>query len=194
MIWLSAVSALAYGLMLVEAQPSLHRSIVKTLPVGLLSLAALWAGAWGVALALALCAAGDWFLSFDGEPAFLAGLIAFALGHVGFIVVKLPLWQDIPWGAIAALGAVAISTRFWLLPYTGKLKLPVAVYVVLISGMGVMAWAQEDWLIRLGATSFVLSDCLLALGLFRSAPHTSRPLWVFYWLGQAGLFLGLLSH
>jgi uncharacterized membrane protein YhhN len=194
MTLISGALALVYGIWLIDGPQSWHRSVAKTLPVALLALAAFFYGFWGLALALALSALGDWCLSFEGEKPFLAGLVSFALAHVLFVVLLLPLWQGVPWGLGLILGVVALSTFVWLLPYAGALKLPVLVYVLLICAMGIAAWAQPNGLIRAGASAFILSDFLLALGVFRQVPHTSRPLWALYWAGQALLFAGLMAQ
>lgn len=193
MVLVSGAVALAYGLLLIQTPQSALRSVVKTFPVALLAIGAGWAGLWGLALALALCALGDWFLAHEGDSAFLAGLISFSLGHLGFVLLLLPLWQGAQGAASLVTLLIALSTLRWLLPYTGALRLPVLIYVALITAMGIMAWGQGDWALRLGASSFILSDLLLSMGLFRGVKGTERPLWFFYIIGQIGLCVGFLS-
>ena len=144
MLWLSGVIAATYGVFWVDGPQSLWRSTIKTLPIALLAVAATWLGTWGLAIALALSALGDYALSYEGEKPFLIGLIAFALGHFVYVLLAVPLWQTVHWPMVVVLGLLAISTARWLLPFTGALKIPVAIYVLLICAMGVAAWGQSD--------------------------------------------------
>ncbi|MCB1439962.1 MAG: lysoplasmalogenase, partial [Nitratireductor sp.] len=65
---IAAAIALAYGVTLMRARKTVARALMKTIPVALLAVTALAAGASPLFVAaLAFCAAGDWFLAFDGE-------------------------------------------------------------------------------------------------------------------------------
>ena len=74
MFGIAALAALAY-LPLAGRPVGMLRSLLKTGSVALLALGALTGGAPLLALALALCALGDWFLSRAGDRAFLAGVV-----------------------------------------------------------------------------------------------------------------------
>ena len=146
-------------------------------------------GAWLV-VGLALCAVGDlcllWKRSFD------AGLIAFLLGHIAYVVGFCealpmrgwPLWILVP---LAIAGGAA--TR-WLWPHLGRRRLPVILYIIAIS---VMAWGGVSTLVRnmlpwtatAGAFLFYLSDLLVARHRFVQASYLNRALGLpTYYLGQ----------
>lgn len=195
-----AALALVYGAALVIADASLTRSLVKTLSVVCLALAGQVGGAPGLMTAgLALGALGDWFLSRPGQAAFLAGMGAFGLGHLAYAALFLSAGAGWPgFAACGLLALLALSTEVWLQPGAGRLGWPVRAYVAIITLMGLTALGLPDaWLLKLGVLLFVLSDMLLAAGLFAlpSAPRPTlgRAVWAAYWGGQALILLGSLG-
>ncbi|QYK41239.1 MAG: lysoplasmalogenase [Paracoccaceae bacterium] len=184
------------------------RSVVKTLAVALLALAAWWGGAvWTVTLGLALGALGDLALSRPGERWFLAGMAAFTAGHLAYVVAfagvaaggGLPLPPVPP---ALALVILALSTEVWLAPRAGALRWPVRGYVVVIVLMGLAAMVLPEvpgrgWLMA-GAASFILSDVILSLQIFVLTGAAARraaglALWPPYWGGQAMILAGALA-
>lgn len=130
------------------AAPSWPRSVFKTIPLVVFTLAAYAdsASPWLVA-ALAFSAAGDFALSRRGDAAFLYGLAAFSLAHVVYIILFLSLSGASLWEAFAslplgALGLVAfgLSAEVWLVPFVGRLRLAVRLYVLAITLMGLAAF------------------------------------------------------
>jgi uncharacterized membrane protein YhhN len=167
--------------------------LVKTVSTGALALLALIGALPVLAMALALSATGDFALSKRGERWFMAGLVAFALAHAVYIFLLIGGgWPPIT--AMVLLGALAVSTLWWLLPFTAELRIPVAIYVLLITGMGLAAWGHDSWLLRLGATMFIASDVILARQIFRADSDVTWhkiALWVLYYAGQVALMAGL---
>lgn len=200
---LAALLALFYQLFgAAKDPPGPGASAAKTASVALLALIALAAGApLPVTLGLAFGALGDFFLTRRGERAFLAGMAAFATGHLLYV-----LWMFTPENATRALwalpvAALALSAEYWLLPRTGALAWPVRAYIWIIAAMAASAatlpgaYALAIW----GAGLFLVSDLLLALRLFVvTGPGRqrllSRLLWPAYWCGQALILLGSLGH
>jgi uncharacterized membrane protein YhhN len=199
-MWLwgvAAIGAVAY-LPLTAQPPALWRSGIKTVPVALLAVGAGLSHAPLLLIAgLALSAFGDWALSRPGERAFLMGLIGFAFGHLCYLwlfagrVEHLGLWTVLPFAVLA------LSTELWLVPFTGALKGPVRIYVLLICAMAVAAVNLPVPLrfASLGAVAFVMSDLILAIQMFRlgKSGRLSRwagyGLWLLYVAAQA-LILG----
>lgn len=160
-----------------------HRSfyLLKPLTTALILAAALsqapTAGAdyrVYVAIALALSMLGDICLMFEGDLWFAGGLGSFLLAHVGFILAFLkgvavglpPAWTALP--VIYGLGLCA-----WLLPRAGSLRIPVALYCLVLLGMTLaaalrqqMLGGQSALLAVAGALLFVVSDSSLALRRF----------------------------
>ena len=120
---LAAFCALAY-LPLAARPVSGARSIVKTLAVGLLAVAAAMQGVPnGLVAGLALCAMGDWLLSRGTQTTFKAGIAAFALGHMAYVGLFLThpvadtAWlirAPQIWLAISVLVTVLIGANFLL--------------------------------------------------------------------------------
>jgi len=198
---ISCVVSVAYGLWFCHRPVTAWRSMVKTVPVAMLAVWAALAGGpvWLVA-ALGLSAVGDYALSREGEPAFLAGLCAFALAHVAYIGLLFGLVDGMPPAVpLMALLALAGSTELWLAPHTGEMRWPVRGYVVLITVMAGCALALPGalWLAALGAGAFVLSDTVLAVQLFRRdvAARVDRvlsvALWALYYGAQVMMAVAL---
>ncbi len=169
-----------------------------------------------IAVAVALHPAGDlgarrdWFIaalcfSLLGDvllmlPAdlFLAGLSAFLLAHicyvVGFFTRPPAAWALV----ISVLGvALVLSPTGWriirALEQQPNLRGPVTFYIVVISVMLVAALATGNIFAAVGATLFAVSDSAIAwdrfVRSFRAAPVA---IMVTYHLGQVGLVLSLL--
>ncbi len=207
MIWAlcSAATAVYWVLSWAEGN-AWFRSGVKGLAVAPLAIW-IWPFAPVAALALALCSLGDVVLSRPGEPAFLGGLIAFALGHLAWIwafhaeVGLTPtLLGEVNRGiALLAITLLAVFMLKTLVPRAGTLAGPVALYIAIIIAMGIAALATPSgWLIT-GAAFFMLSDTLLGLQTFALEKGTPRERWVntliwpLYWAAIVLMTLGVLS-
>ncbi len=203
--FLGCISALGY--LWFTARPvGTLRSAVKTAPILLFAAASLVAGGPGwLILALLLSAAGDLALSREGRTAFLAGLSAFALAHLAFILLFQSLGGSQLWDALARapvwsalLVGAALSTEIWLAPHTGAMRWPVRIYVALITVMGLAALALPAGFggVAVGAGLFILSDMVLSVRLFRLtgaspwALPAALALWVLYIAGQALIVAG----
>jgi len=158
------------------------------------------AGRWLI-VALALCLAGDVFLLGATERAFLGGLTSFLLGHLGYVVVFVSLGLAEPaWGLIGlmALVAVLIATRH-VIPAAHReggalLAGAVAAYMLVIGAMVVTAWMTGDWLIGLGALTFMVSDSILAVAKFVRRPRQAElAVMATYHVGQALIIAGVLG-
>lgn len=202
-VTVGALVALIYGGWFCHRPPSLLRSVVKTVPIASLAILAAQSGApIALVLALALSALGDLALSRDGHRAFRLGLGSFALAHLAYIVLFLTLAGTAPPIVLALLLlAYAISTEVWLTPHTGDMRGPVRLYVVLITGMGLSAFALPGGLVLalIGAMAFMASDTLLAIQLFRLSPDSpwqsrfARALWVLYYGAQLLIFWAFIG-
>jgi uncharacterized membrane protein YhhN len=158
--------------------------------------AALWAGALAtpfgrvLLVGLVLAATGDVLLIERRRGAFLAGLIAFLLGHLATGLAFAVRGLDGPAVAIAAvlLGAAAAPVLRWLWPHVERsMRGPVIAYVVVISAMVALAAgaARRDdaWLLLVGAAGFYLSDLAVARDRFVASGFVNRawglPLYFF---------------
>lgn len=110
---------------------------------------------------LVLGALGDVALMFDRW--FLAGLALFAAGHVAYVFAFLAngSFTFLSVGAGVVLG---LASAFWLLPRVDTaMRVPVAVYIVVISVMvAVGIGGAQPTSVRIGAPLFALSDLLVA--------------------------------
>lgn len=154
--------------------------VFKPLTSALFILTALsggLAGAYDIRLfvGLVLCLAGDVALIPKSRTWFLVGLVAFLLGHIAYILafsVWGPgLWPPVTWpnlGVTALILAAGGGVLAWLWPHLGRMRAPVAVYVVVISLMAWKAWTVSGlpgtarFLVPAGATLFYVSDIAVA--------------------------------
>jgi uncharacterized membrane protein YhhN len=139
-------------------------------------------GSWMLA-ALLLCMVGDLCLMPDDERWFLAGLSAFLCGHLLFGVAFLQLPANTTGLLASALPGLAllVFVRRWLTPHVNdEMKIPVALYVIVITGMllcaGLTAGHPAATLIICGAWGFAFSDLAVARRQF-VAPGPSNGLW-----------------
>lgn len=142
---------------------------------------------------LALSLAGDVFLMLPRDR-FLPGLVSFLLAHVAYLIAFTsgPRYEAAaaPFVAFGLVGA-AIFALLWP-GLSRRLRVPVAVYVVVITLMAGVALAR--WLefggwaaltAAVGAGLFVMSDALLALDRFRWSFSAARAAVLgTYWAAQ----------
>jgi uncharacterized membrane protein YhhN len=180
------------------AKPLVLASLVVTAAV--LGAAATAAGIW-LLVALVFGLAGDVALLSDSLPRFRAGVFAFLVGHLAYLVcfallgLTVPVWS---WTGVAVLGAALWATR-GVVPATHRLdgwalSVPVAVYSAVIGAMLLFAWFTGVPLVALGASVFVVSDATLSVDRFvRTIPHARLVLMVTYHVGQALIVAGVLT-
>ncbi|MCB2129992.1 MAG: lysoplasmalogenase [Rhodobacteraceae bacterium] len=198
---IAAILSAIYATLFTNAAASWPKSAIKTGSVAALALAgASLAAPPLIILGLACGAVGDFCLSRDGRRAFLAGMAAFALGHLAYAAAFAQSATGVPIIAPIVIGLLVLSTEFWLAPHTGVLRWPVRLYGAVIGAMGVAAAALPSGLhwITAGAGLFILSDILLSLQLFVVRNDSARlwlgrSLWPAYWAGQALILFGSLA-
>jgi len=133
-------------------------------------------------VAFCLCWLGDILLiPKDAKGAFLAGLVSFLLGHVGFIVAFVVRGVALNWAAVTAILLIlpAVGVLRWLWPHVSTgMKKPVLAYIITISVMVFMAAGTHgtlsNWRIPLGATCFFLSDLSVARNRFIAPDWRTR--------------------
>jgi uncharacterized membrane protein YhhN len=145
---------------------------------------------------LTLCLVGDVALAVPGQTAFRIGLVAFLLGHVGYIVAFTMLARPGVAMWVTAVAAVPVSTIVYarLLPFLNGMRHPVMGYVVVITLMLITAGAlfgAADYsatgrlLVINGALAFYISDLFVARQRFVHASFYNRLIGLpLYYLGQ----------
>ncbi|MDO9556102.1 MAG: lysoplasmalogenase [Coriobacteriia bacterium] len=150
-------------------------------------------------LGLALSALGDVALVPRSKRLFLLGLCSFALAHVAYLTyfvsasVRKPGDFTVAAGAAALVLFMVVGHRVWkwLEPHAGSMRLPVRVYVLIVSLMAASAAASmsapatEVLLAPLGAILFYLSDLSVARDRFVAHDFVNK-LWglPLYYVGQ----------
>ena len=162
--------------------------------------------AWLTWIGLILGAAGDVLLQFmdcrpkEREPFFRAGLGAFLIGHVFYIVAFALLGRVTGW---AVLLAAVLFAALFLLQFPARMdlkgqKVPVYAYAAVISVMTAFAVLSfgagaRGALVGLGGILFLVSDALLALIFFSPIREKSLPTWnlITYYAAQILLALSI---
>jgi alkenylglycerophosphocholine hydrolase len=147
-----------------------------------------------VSVGLVVSALGDLLLE---AGRFLPGLVAFLGAHVAYVAAFLSDERRLRLLRLAPFAAWTASIFPLLRPGLGELRVPVAVYVGVIT---IMMWraaarvgspATPRLAARLGiagAIAFGASDTLIALDRFaQPIPGVQLPILVLYWLGQWGI-------
>jgi len=205
--WFGIIAAIVY-LPFSENPASWGRSVVKTIPLVALAVAAWLAGGpVFLVVALVFSALGDFALSRPGMRAFLAGLVAFTAAHLFYMVLFTAMSGRGPYMAFVDhtllalfLAWVAISAEIWLIPHTGRtLRWPVRSYVFVITLMALASLTLPLGAVTIGAVYFVASDVILAYRNFRMDPDDPLSgragwlLWGLYIAGQAMILVGVLN-
>lgn len=206
----SLILGVFYGFIWLERNICFWRSLFKTLPVAVLALAALtthMSGATSLILfaALAMSAAGDGFLSRDGEKMFLAGLGSFLLSHLVYIALFVIGPGTLQHSAfqtvllICAVVALAIIILRNLWAHLGEMRVAVIFYTLVIGTMVISAWITgQSSMLLVGVILFAFSDMVLAHEMFVwKAPMIKRVgsymVWVSYLAAQVIITASLIS-
>ncbi len=197
-IWLVVIGTTFAGIFLYSTaigEPA-GRLITKVVPVLCL---ALWllprrnASARWIMTGLLLSAIGDFCLEWSSSW-FLAGLISFLLAHLAYLTAYVGLVRRARLILLVPVAAFGVASFRVLEPSLGDMSLAVAIYTAVICCMLWRAWAtvgerpsepQKAWWAALGATSFALSDTLVAWTRFVEPSTTlAIALMLLYWGGQ----------
>jgi uncharacterized membrane protein YhhN len=178
-------------------------TVAKPLLMPLLAAYAARSGAPRLLIAALLCGwGGDVLLLSDAEPAFLAGMACFAVGHVCYIALFQVHGTDQAkartrgsfLGVLYTVVLLGTLPNLWAdLP--ADLRIPVAGYSVLLTVMAYRATALFGRLAGAGGVLFVLSDTLIAAGV-ADWPLPPRPdFWIMltYIAAQFLLVTGVLK-
>jgi uncharacterized membrane protein YhhN len=205
--WLAVALAAPLDWWAVVGDRRRSEKVLKPAVLTALLLAAWAAGAphsaagWWLLAGLALSLVGDVALLSDAPSRFVAGLAAFLLAHVAYVVAFAHV--GMPSGRLALVGLVLVAL---LVVTVGRRVVPAAArkggpalgaacaaYMAVIGAMGVAAWATGRPLAALGATVFLASDSVLALDRFVRPVRWGRlAVMVTYHLGQVLIVLGVL--
>lgn len=149
---------------------------------------ALAAGAldssWGTWLLIGLAASwlGDLALVGRGHTAFVAGLGAFTVAHVCYLIAFIARGID-PTAAVAGaavMAAAGAGVLLWLRPHVASLLPALAAYVTAVAAMvaGAVGTHGDEvaWALLIGAIGFAVSDVAVARDRF-VAPGTANRKW-----------------
>jgi uncharacterized membrane protein YhhN len=172
-----------------------------------LSGASLWFG-----LGILLSLTGDVLLMISLDRLFMAGLVAFLLAHLAYLVgFNIPIPEISAWGFVLAiivgLGGMRVIRRI-VAPLAAKgqarMRTPIVIYgtvisLMLLSAMMKMtdiAWsANAAVLVGMGAFLFYVSDIILAWHKFVAPIQNGRIYNIgAYHLGQITLIAGVIAQ
>ncbi len=128
---------------------------------------------------------GDVCLALKADNAFRAGLVAFLIGHILYVVAFVGLTEPQDWltPAHLVIAAAAVGVFLWLRPHLRAMLVPVAAYIIVISVMVAAAWVafmnpalnwKGAWSLFLGALCFYASDVFVARDRFKKNEFLNR--------------------
>lgn len=144
--------------------------------LALINGAALTPFGQAILAGLVFSAAGDVFLLSRRDAAFLAGMAAFAIGHLAYTFAFIQSGATLTLASLT-LGAVAIAgcllTLRYLWPHLGHFRIPVIGYVAIIGAMVFFSLAAAEtgnnplgWRFAGAAILFAVSDIAVARDQF----------------------------
>ncbi|MEV4220067.1 lysoplasmalogenase [Nonomuraea sp. NPDC049725] len=145
-----------------------------------------------LSVGLLFAAAGDVALLIEGQAAFIAGMTAFLVMQICYIVVFVREGSRPRWGAAAYL-LVWVAAAMVLWEPLGTLAAPVLGYGLALMTMAAFAGGL-GLVAGLGGALFAFSDFLVGLGVAGMGfPGRSTVLMTTYILGQLLIVLGVLG-
>jgi uncharacterized membrane protein YhhN len=187
---LAACAALVYGEYVHHTGVRIAAKLTASAAFVVLGTRALGTGEFGswIFAGLAFGAIGDAALLGRGSRAFLAGLGAFLVGHVLYVVAIAAVVPPADWLGLAGAPALApiilgVGALTVLWPRLGGMKGPVIVYVGAICAMVVGALAiyrggalgdPRGWVFAAGASLFFVSDLAVARDRFLKRTFSNR--------------------
>lgn len=148
-----------------------------------------------IILGLLFSFGGDVALMFKSKRAFMIGLILFLIAHVIYSIVFTVYSGFVEGDLISALILIllAIIIYFYLYPGLEEMKIPVLIYIFVITFMmnrAISTFSGEFFnntqavLISIGAGLFFISDLILAVNKFKKPFKYHRISLAFYYSGQ----------
>ena len=147
-------------------------------------------------IGLIFCLTGDVCLALPQQRMFLLGLVSFLIGHVFYVFCFFSVTQPNPWTWVGSLIVMLVSgtVYFWLRPHLGEMKIPVVIYIIVISVMisGACSLLGNPDISRsgrimafAGAVGFYFSDVFVARDRFLKREFLNRLIGLpMYYTGQ----------
>lgn len=161
--------------------PKIHIYLFKPLTTIIIFVIALYVGSdnqslykYFIASGLIFCLLGDIFLILPSKK-FVHGLISFLFAHLLFFIAFASSFElVVTWWLIAGFTCTAVILAMILLPSVEKIKIPIIIYILVISLMAWLSWERFkiikdtfSLLAAVGASFFLVSDSALALNKFK---------------------------
>ena len=141
---------------------------------------------------------GDSLLLFPAQ--FKSGLFSFLIGHIWYMLGFLSGDWSLPILPTLIITILALGMISQLYPTSGKLKIPVLVYIFMIAGMGITSFGRLEALQTfptligaIGASLFMISDGVLGWNKFKNPFHLAEGIiLITYYSGQWMIFYSAL--
>lgn len=194
--YIGTISLLPYpGDFAVKAIPVLSLAVMAFLQVPGLKGKLLMTG-------FLFSAAGDITLSFrdpdGGRLYFTLGLGFFLVAHIFYVII---FSRDLQWKVgrswilVAVLVFSVVMTILLAPKLPANMKVPVLVYVAVITAMGITAtfYREGTWVLIIGAVLFMASDSVIAINTFlEPVSGASYLIMTTYYAGQFLIGAGLM--
>ena len=173
-------------------------AIWKAAGIILFGVYALLHGARLAAAGLFFSAAGDVALALP-TPSFVAGMAFFGIAHLfyaaAFFAILRRDGRDQNGVPAAVVLAASLAMLFWFLPDMGALVAPGLGYQGIITAMVLLALtSRAPQTAKLGAVLFMISDTLIALGLYKDIVVVPGAVWTTYAAAQFLIARGFVTE
>ncbi len=180
----------------------LYKPVSSAILVAILFLSMIRPGCYRTEYTLALMSGillsfcGDVALMFKSKAAFKTGLAFFISAHLAYAIVfsRFNGFWTLDWISGIVLVVLGVAVYGYLLPGIRNMKVPVLIYVIVISFMANRAASAffghyfnplQAFMVTTGAGLFYVSDVILAAAAYRLHFKYHRISLAFYYSGQA---------
>jgi uncharacterized membrane protein YhhN len=170
----------------------------KAAGILLFSAFAFSRGAKLAGLGLLFSAGGDAALALE-PPQFIAGMAFFGIAHLFYLAAFVVLIRKDGidkrgYGFAALIVVASVAMLAWFLPGMGDLTAPGLAYQAIITAMVAAALlSKAPLLARAGAVVFMISDAMIALGLYKNIDVLPGSIWALYAIAQFMIAAGLAA-
>jgi len=146
--------------------------------------------------ALLFSAAGDVLLDVDRGRLFVPGLVSFLVAQVLYSIVFAKEFRFRAARLLIAAGMIIYVSVIYYLEDLGRLQIPVLIYMVVITVMGIFASFSKRPVngVLVGALFFIVSDSLIAINKFiHPFPYSTIFVIITYYSAQYRIGMGMLG-
>ena len=142
-------------------------------------------------------AVGDVLLDVGRDRLFVPGLVSFLIAQIFYSVVFAKEFKFRKERLLVAAAIIIYVSVIYFLSDLGKLQIPVLIYMIMITVMGILASFSKRPVngVLAGALLFIVSDSLIAINKFiHPFPYSTIFIIITYYSAQYRIGMGMLAN